>query len=291
MDVPSDAGSVIEVQSNPSPATSWTNKELINGRRSRTARRKRKPMTSPQPSHISRRCNNCGVTKTPQWREGPDGPKTLCNACGVKYSRERQDKSKSRKSRKLKAKTGIKSKLSYSVKKRTRNSDRDRLNYDFAFLSFSTPNPSPTLAKRTGDSISGFTGKEYAAALSLVSLAILGDSAAESSSRMHIDESELTQPKTRRSKRIARRTCTRYYGGLDSEEWIPHLIEEMEECRIWNSKDDVATGVPCVWAAMGYAAHPCCACKQQASVKKATDTASSASDSAKTDFLYTHTKL
>ena len=33
-------------------------------------------------------CSQCGVTKTPQWREGPLGPKTLCNACGVKRVRQ-----------------------------------------------------------------------------------------------------------------------------------------------------------------------------------------------------------
>ncbi|KAK7402121.1 hypothetical protein VNO78_14136 [Psophocarpus tetragonolobus] len=32
-----------------------------------------------------RKCMHCEVTKTPQWREGPMGPKTLCNACGVRY--------------------------------------------------------------------------------------------------------------------------------------------------------------------------------------------------------------
>lgn len=30
-------------------------------------------------------CANCGVTKTPMWRRGPEGYGTLCNACGVKY--------------------------------------------------------------------------------------------------------------------------------------------------------------------------------------------------------------
>lgn len=32
-----------------------------------------------------RRCSHCGVQKTPQWRTGPLGPKTLCNACGVRF--------------------------------------------------------------------------------------------------------------------------------------------------------------------------------------------------------------
>lgn len=32
-----------------------------------------------------RRCSHCGVQKTPQWRQGPEGAKTLCNACGVRF--------------------------------------------------------------------------------------------------------------------------------------------------------------------------------------------------------------
>ncbi|KAJ9513724.1 hypothetical protein QJQ45_015474 [Haematococcus lacustris] len=40
--------------------------------------------------HGGRSCLQCGVTTTPQWREGPMGPKTLCNACGVRYGRAQQ---------------------------------------------------------------------------------------------------------------------------------------------------------------------------------------------------------
>lgn len=32
-----------------------------------------------------RKCLHCASEKTPQWRTGPMGPKTLCNACGVRY--------------------------------------------------------------------------------------------------------------------------------------------------------------------------------------------------------------
>ncbi|CAK9180938.1 unnamed protein product [Ilex paraguariensis] len=32
-----------------------------------------------------RKCLHCATDKTPQWRTGPMGPKTLCNACGVRY--------------------------------------------------------------------------------------------------------------------------------------------------------------------------------------------------------------
>lgn len=39
----------------------------------------------PDQSVPTRKCMHCEVTKTPQWREGPMGPKTLCNACGVRY--------------------------------------------------------------------------------------------------------------------------------------------------------------------------------------------------------------
>ncbi|PWZ37144.1 GATA transcription factor 5 [Zea mays] len=38
-----------------------------------------------QPGPSDRRCSHCGVQKTPQWRAGPEGAKTLCNACGVRY--------------------------------------------------------------------------------------------------------------------------------------------------------------------------------------------------------------
>lgn len=32
-----------------------------------------------------RKCSHCETRHTPQWRVGPLGPKTLCNACGVRY--------------------------------------------------------------------------------------------------------------------------------------------------------------------------------------------------------------
>jgi hypothetical protein len=32
-------------------------------------------------------CLNCGTQQTPQWRRGPDGPRTLCNACGVRFKK------------------------------------------------------------------------------------------------------------------------------------------------------------------------------------------------------------
>jgi len=31
-------------------------------------------------------CLSCGATSTPMWRSGPEGPRTLCNACGMRRS-------------------------------------------------------------------------------------------------------------------------------------------------------------------------------------------------------------
>ncbi|KAI3712847.1 hypothetical protein L1987_71415 [Smallanthus sonchifolius] len=46
-------------------------------------RQKRNP--AGEPAVQPRRCSHCLVQKTPQWRAGPLGAKTLCNACGVRY--------------------------------------------------------------------------------------------------------------------------------------------------------------------------------------------------------------
>ncbi|KNA09609.1 hypothetical protein SOVF_152090 isoform B [Spinacia oleracea] len=50
-------------------------------------------------SELLKRCTDCQTTATPLWRGGPAGPKTLCNACGIKYHKKRRallglDKSK-----------------------------------------------------------------------------------------------------------------------------------------------------------------------------------------------------
>ncbi|XP_008805393.2 GATA transcription factor 19-like [Phoenix dactylifera] len=40
------------------------------------------------PVLLARRCANCDTTSTPLWRNGPRGPKSLCNACGIRYKKE-----------------------------------------------------------------------------------------------------------------------------------------------------------------------------------------------------------
>ena len=33
-------------------------------------------------------CTTCGRTDSPDWRKGPKGPKTLCNACGLRWAKK-----------------------------------------------------------------------------------------------------------------------------------------------------------------------------------------------------------
>ncbi|KAJ8100074.1 hypothetical protein POJ06DRAFT_123120 [Lipomyces tetrasporus] len=33
------------------------------------------------------RCHQCGISETPEWRRGPDGARTLCNACGLHHAK------------------------------------------------------------------------------------------------------------------------------------------------------------------------------------------------------------
>lgn len=46
------------------------------------AKRKRKTQI------IDRKCKICGDTQTPEWRKGPQGSHTLCNACGLNYAKK-----------------------------------------------------------------------------------------------------------------------------------------------------------------------------------------------------------
>jgi len=55
------------------------------------------PTTDPKQKRRRRRtfyapkrnlhCHMCNVTETPEWRRGPDGDHTLCNACGLHYAK------------------------------------------------------------------------------------------------------------------------------------------------------------------------------------------------------------
>ncbi|XP_008812399.2 GATA transcription factor 1-like [Phoenix dactylifera] len=59
--------------------------------RPRSKGRRRRVLARVSPAPVAReakdrrRCRHCEAEDTPQWRAGPEGPKTLCNACGVRY--------------------------------------------------------------------------------------------------------------------------------------------------------------------------------------------------------------
>ncbi|KAI8069743.1 uncharacterized protein B0P05DRAFT_550659 [Gilbertella persicaria] len=43
--------------------------------------------SNKQQQYQRNHCQSCGTDSSPEWRRGPTGHKTLCNACGLRYSR------------------------------------------------------------------------------------------------------------------------------------------------------------------------------------------------------------
>ena len=69
----------------PSPVSTLLFSPPVEFSKSSPKKQKKKPACEPNGPAVQRRCSHCQVTKTPQWRAGPAGPKTLCNACGVRF--------------------------------------------------------------------------------------------------------------------------------------------------------------------------------------------------------------
>lgn len=40
-------------------------------------------------------CTDCGTLDSPEWRKGPNGPKTLCNACGLRWAKKEKKRTNS----------------------------------------------------------------------------------------------------------------------------------------------------------------------------------------------------
>ncbi|KAJ8639272.1 hypothetical protein MRB53_015966 [Persea americana] len=82
-------------RSKRSRPTSFSRSELSNGSAESEPPKKKIKEEKKKKKHrvdsvrvdsgVVRKCKHCGIEKTPQWRMGPMGPKTLCNACGVRY--------------------------------------------------------------------------------------------------------------------------------------------------------------------------------------------------------------
>ncbi|KAA8914348.1 hypothetical protein TRICI_002945 [Trichomonascus ciferrii] len=45
-----------------------------------------------------RSCDECGAVESPEWRKGPKGPKTLCNACGLRWAKKTRKEEGSKRS-------------------------------------------------------------------------------------------------------------------------------------------------------------------------------------------------
>ncbi|GAM28937.1 hypothetical protein SAMD00019534_121130 [Acytostelium subglobosum LB1] len=56
-----------------------------NNSNNSNSKRKRRPR-APAPFFDTLFCHSCGETQTSQWRRGPDGCKSLCNACGIRFA-------------------------------------------------------------------------------------------------------------------------------------------------------------------------------------------------------------
>ncbi|XVE73385.1 hypothetical protein DITRI_Ditri11bG0113800 [Diplodiscus trichospermus] len=39
---------------------------------------------------MNKRCVDCNTTRTPLWRGGPAGPRSLCNACGIRHRKKKR---------------------------------------------------------------------------------------------------------------------------------------------------------------------------------------------------------
>ncbi|TMX02280.1 hypothetical protein EJD97_022099 [Solanum chilense] len=67
-------------ESNNISPPSVNNTTFATAKATKAPSKKRESVETP-----GRKCLHCASDKTPQWRTGPLGPKTLCNACGVRY--------------------------------------------------------------------------------------------------------------------------------------------------------------------------------------------------------------
>eukprot|EP01132_Coremiostelium_polycephalum_P008030 gene8030-9876_t len=57
------------------------------GQDTKPQRRRRRTIYS---ARRNLKCHLCEVTETPEWRRGPDGDHTLCNACGLHYAKSQK---------------------------------------------------------------------------------------------------------------------------------------------------------------------------------------------------------
>eukprot|EP00250_Pteridium_aquilinum_P007320 c17064_g1_i1 orf=1-1407(-) len=72
-------------KSDHKPLKFCSNDQALNGSWAKEETNTREESVGNYGGLQPRRCTHCLSQKTPQWRAGPEGPKTLCNACGVRF--------------------------------------------------------------------------------------------------------------------------------------------------------------------------------------------------------------
>ncbi|GMY16147.1 putative GATA transcription factor 22 [Fagus crenata] len=87
------------VHTNMPPIRQMNEYTLLNpssrkGNGSSSSRKKNSSKTQVIYNDPNQKCTNynCGTNNTPMWRKGPLGPKSLCNACGIRYRKEEEKK-------------------------------------------------------------------------------------------------------------------------------------------------------------------------------------------------------
>ncbi|EEB87005.1 hypothetical protein MPER_15845, partial [Moniliophthora perniciosa FA553] len=75
-------------------STAEQDMELIRTKRATTTAGASSNTSQPKSKYRKRsratppgRCHSCNIRETPEWRRGPDGARTLCNACGLHYAK------------------------------------------------------------------------------------------------------------------------------------------------------------------------------------------------------------
>ncbi|KAJ6576659.1 hypothetical protein DFH09DRAFT_1031424 [Mycena vulgaris] len=82
----------------PAQTTAEQDMELIRTKRASTTgvgvgggpgqpKSKYRKRSSGQRATPPGKCHSCNIRETPEWRRGPDGARTLCNACGLHYAK------------------------------------------------------------------------------------------------------------------------------------------------------------------------------------------------------------
>ncbi|KAI9282810.1 hypothetical protein BC943DRAFT_107498 [Umbelopsis sp. AD052] len=78
-----------------------------------------------QPKNVfsAHTCESCGTDTSPEWRRGPSGHKTLCNACGLRYSRSIARQTKAARQRNDRPPNSVKNQETLSQKRPSQEED------------------------------------------------------------------------------------------------------------------------------------------------------------------------